>query len=231
LSSPGNGNTYNTFYEYNDNGSIKSLTEKYSSGDQKWDRTYENGGQRIIVTSVLSAAAKDTFELNSDGYIIYWVHQFSNGPGYYYYTYDGNGFLASLTYEYFNTGNPVSIGKYQETYTNTIINGNLTKRIKVSKNIKAGTTSPPETDTWEYDESKPAFLVFNYINYTNLDYIGKGYGNNSKNLPVKSNRNGVMYNYTYVYDAKGRLKEVNGIYVGSGTSYKNQKYIYSYVCD
>lgn len=229
-SSPGNGNTYKYIYEYNGDRSIKSATEKYPTSEYRYDYSYENGGQRIILNSFNSPALKDTFELNSDGYIIFKVFHFVNGPGYFYYTYDGNGFLASATNENFNTGNPRSIGKYQETFTNTIVNGNLTKRVRVYKDIKAGTTNPPETQTWEYDESKSASPLFTAY-FTDFDFVGKGLGKKSKNAAVKSNINGVQYNYTYVSDAKGRLKEVNGIYVGSGTAYTNQKYIYSYLCE
>jgi hypothetical protein len=227
-SSPDNGNTYKISYEYNSTGSIKSVTEKYPASELKWERSYENGGQRVIVTSALNATAKDTFELNSDGYIIYWVHQLSNGPGYFYYTYDGNGFLASVTNENFNTGSRILIGKYQENFTNTIVNGNLAKRIRVYKDIKAGTTNPPETKTWEYDESKSASPLFTAY-FTEFNFTGRGLGKKSKNAAVKSYINGVQYNYTYVSDTKGKLKELNGIYMGSGTAYSNQKYIYTYL--
>ena len=230
-SSPGNGNTLNYVYDYYENGDIKSVTEKYPANEYKYERVYEKNGQRVIVSRVLNSANKDTFELNSDGYVILQVYQFSNGPGYFYYTYDGEGFLASTTYEYFNTGKSTPFNRAQNTYVNTVVNGNLVKRIRVSRNLTNGTTSAPETETWEYDESKAAYPIFDYLNYIRLDFIGKGFGKNSRNLPVKSNSNGAPYNYTYVTDTKGRLSEVNGIYVGSGTSHKNQKYIYTYTCD
>jgi hypothetical protein len=229
LSEFSNGNTNTTIYEYNTDGKVKALTYKYPTSELKTEFTYESGGQLVSATSNNNPAKKDTFKLNSDGYIIYQVFQFSNGPSYHNYTYDSNGFLAAETYEAFTTGNPVSIFKLITTYTNTVINGNLIKRMAITKNAKNGTTQPPVTDTWEYDEGKPASASFN-ASGIGYDHIGNGFGKNSKNLPVKSIKYGDAYNYTYVIDAKGRLKEVNGIYLGSGTnnSFKNT---YTYLCD
>jgi hypothetical protein len=224
-----NGNSINTIYEYNTEERVKSITYKYPTSELKTEFMYENAGQLVSATSNNNPAKKDTFRLNSDGYIIYRVFQFINGPSYHDYTYDGNGFLAAETYEAFTTGNPVSIFKLVTTYTNTIVNGNLVKRIGITRNAKNGTTQPAVTDTWEYDESKPASASFN-TSGLGYDYIGNGSGKKSKNLPAKSINNGEPYNYTYVLDAKGRLKEVNGIYLGSGSS-NSYKYSYTYVCD
>jgi hypothetical protein len=103
----------------------------------------------------------------------------------------------------------------------------VTNACKKDKAPSANCDLPKElSSSHESKSASPLFAAY----FTYFDFVGKGLGKKSKNAAVKSNINGVQYNYTYVSDAKGRLKEVNGIYVGSGTAYTNQKYIYSYLC-
>ena len=228
---PGNGNTYTYLYEYDNTGRVSSQTEKNGSSENKYVFSYENGGLRILKNSFNTPAIKDSVELNSDGYIIYRVFHFTNGPAYYYYTYDGNGFLASETYEYFNTGVTYSFAKEQSVYTNTIGNGNLVKRVRVGKNLKTGVTGATEIQTFEYDESKPAFPELFSANHTGYEFLGKGYGKCSKNAAVKIVRNGSEYNYTYVIDSKGRLSTINGINIGGSSAYGKQQFLYTYACN
>jgi hypothetical protein len=229
--SPGNGNTYSFLYEYDNSGRVTAQTEKAGSSATKYNFTYENNGLRILKNNFNTPLLKDSFELNSDGYIIYRVFHFTNGPASYYYTYDGNGFLASETYEYFNTGATYSFAKEQTVYTNTITNGNLVKRIRVGKNLKTGVSGAAETESFEYDESKTGFPEFISANHSGYEFLGKGYGKCSRNAAVKIKRNGVEFNYTYTTDAKGRLSAINGINIGGSSAYSNQKFLYTYTCN
>ena len=225
-------------YEYNADGTIKAVSGTVSpSYTYQYVYTYENNGRLITEQSTSNAADKTVFELNSDGYISHLDYTISNGIRKDDYTYDANGFLNTITYEYYKTGTTTPYSKIFISYDNTVDNGNRVKTIETYKDVTANKTNPPTTYILEYDVSKPNYMDVStpYADAGLYWHIGKGYQKKSKNLLIKYSSTyatGQKYQFSYTPDNMGRLTEVVITDVsGNPGASNNGKYTYSYKCN
>lgn len=225
-------------YEYNPDGTIKSVSGTVApSYTYKYAYTYGNNGRAITEQNANNPADKTVFELNADGYISHLDYVISNGIRKDNYTYDANGFLNTITYEYYKTGISTPYSKIFISYDNTVDNGNRVKTIETYKDVTANKTNPPTTYILEYDISKPNYtdVPTPYADAGLYWHIGKGYQKKSKNLLIKytsTYATGEKYQFSYTPDSKGRLTEVviTDVSGRPGVS-NNGKYTYSYQCN
>ncbi len=225
-------------YAYNTDGTIKSISGTVDPGfTYQYNYTYENNGKLITEQNANNAADKTVFELNAEGYISHLDYTISNGIRKDSYTYDANGFLNTVTYEYYKTGTVSPYNKIFITYDNTIVDGNRVKTVETYKDVTANKTNPPTTYTLEYDITKP-----NYMDVPQLYsdgglywHVGKGYQKKSKNLLTKyssSYATGQKFQFSYTPDSKGRLSEVIITDVsGNPGASNNGKLTYTYQCN
>jgi hypothetical protein len=225
-------------YEYNSDGTIKAVSGTVApSYIYKYGYTYENNGRLITEQNANNAADKTVFELNGEDYISHLDYAISNGIRKDNYTYDANGFLNTVTYEYYKTGATTPYSKIFISYDNTVVNGNRVKTIETYKDVTANITNPPTTYTFEYDLSKPNYMDIPtpYADAGLYWHIGKGYQKKSKNLLIKYSSTyatGEKYQFSYISDTRGRLTEVDISDVsGRPGASNNGKYTYSYQCN
>lgn len=225
-------------YEYNTDGTMKAVSGTVDpSYTYRYVYTYENSGRLITEQNTNNAADKTVFELNAEGYISHLDYPISNGVRKDNYTYDANGFLSTITYEYYKTGAASPFSKIFISYDNTVDNGNRVKTIETYKDVTANKTNPPVTYLLEYDMSKPNYMDIPtpYADAGLYWYIGKGYQKKSKNLLIKYSSTyatGAKYQFSYTPDNKGRLTEVIITDVsGNPGASNNGKYTYTYPCN
>lgn len=225
-------------YEYNTDGTIKAVSGTASpSYTYKYVYTYENSGRLITEQNANDAADKRVFELNTDGYISHLDYVISNGIRKDNYTYDANGFLNTITYEYYKTGATTPYSKIFISYENTVDNGNRVKTVETYKDVTANITNPPTTYILEYDISKPNYMDVPtpFADAGLYSIIGKGSQKKSKNLLIKyssAHATGEKYQFSYTTDSKGRLTEVVITDVsGRPGASNNGKYTYTYQCN
>ena len=225
-------------YEYNTDGTIKAVSGTVSpSYTYKYVYTYENSGRLITEQNANNAADKTVFELNADGYISHLDYVISNGIRKDNYTYDANGFLNTITYEYYKTSVTTPYSKIFVSYVNTVDNGNRVKTIETYKDVTANKTNPPTTYILEYDISKTNYMDVPtpYEDAGLYWHIGKGYQKKSKNLLIKYSSTyatGQKFQFSYTPDSKGRLSEVTITDVsGNPGASNNGKYTYTYQCN
>jgi hypothetical protein len=225
-------------YEYNADGTIKAVSGTVApSYTYKYVYTYENGGRLITEQNANNAADKTVFELNADGYISHLDYAITNGVRKDNYTYDANGFLNTITYEYYKTGATTPFSKIFISYENTIDNGNRVKTIETYKDVTANKTNPPTVYSFEYDLTKSTYMDVPtpYTDGGLYWYIGKGYQKKSKNLLIKYSSTyaiGQKFQFSYTADSKGRLSEVITTDVsGNPGASNNGKSTYTYQCN
>jgi hypothetical protein len=225
-------------YEYNADGTIKAISGTVApSYTYKYVYTYENSGRLITEQNANNAADKTVFELNADGYISHLDYVITNGIRKDNYTYDANGFLNTITYEYYKTGAVTPFSKIFISYDNTVVNGNRVKTVETYKDVTANKTNPPTTYILEYDLTKPNYMDVPtpYADGGLYWYVGKGYQKKSKNLLIKYSSTyatGQKFQFSYTADSKGRLSEVITTDVsGNPGASNNGKFTYTYQCN
>ena len=183
-----NGNTFQTLYEYNDDGSLKSEDGRPIS--------YEQGGRVISDESATNRVGARYF-LDELGRQVRIVQTFGDGfRAEDDFTHDANGFVLSVTRRGFDAaGAPVPADGRVTTNENTAEAGNLVRR---ASTLRPGNGSPPTTHVLvqEFD--------------TRLETRPNLYGSQdrSANLLVRQIIDGTpMTGFSYVVDSRGRVQE------------------------
>jgi hypothetical protein len=225
-------------YEYNADGTIKAISGTVDpSFTYKYNYIYENNGKLITEQNASNPADKTVFELNADGYISHLDYIINNGIRKDNYTYDTNGFLNTVTQEFYKTGAITPYLKIFISYDNTVVDGNRVKTVETYKDVTANKTNPPTTYTLDYDLTKPNYMDIPtpYADAGLYWHIGKGYQKKSKNLLIKYTSNyatGQKFQFSYTPDSKGRLSEVIITDVsGNPGASNNGKFTYTYQCN
>jgi len=175
---------------------------------------YENNGKKIIDSH------SNIYLLNYNGQVIYWEsppenNQLTKGT----FEYDNNGFMTkSKNYTY----NAADLSNYivflDITYTNTVVNGNLTQVNVWRKYNRAGAPASLTTSSFKYtyDAARP--------NIPDTDYRPYKYAKRSAGLLLSETDGTTTNNYTYKFDAKGRVTQVDKITGGTIETIRTFKY-------
>lgn len=219
----------NLRYEYNAIGKIQSVMREdfpektllaydaegrlINSGTNTY--RYEKEGKKIV------DAYGSIYLINNNNQVIYWEYppqnnQVNKGT----FEYDNNGFMTkSQTYTY----NTADLSNYTVlldiVYTNTVQNGNLIQANAWKKLYRAGLPANLTTSSFRYtyDAARPN-------NIPDTDYRPYKYAKRSAGLLLSETDGTTTNNYTYKFDTKGRVVQVDRIQGGTIETIRTFKY-------
>ena len=211
-----------TTVSYNADGTAKEIVE--DNGNNKYRFDYRNGNQTVLIfaTPGVGPAAgietrSDSIILNSKKFITYRKHYFTDGYTVFINDYDQDGFLIKLDATNYDL-NGVVRNRQTNIYTNTLLDGNLVKKVEKFNN--------GSFNTYEYEYK----LTDAYVNpdYSYYNLISNP-GNQSKNLMVKIRTNGAYtYNITYLFDGNKRVTDIK--HTSLNGSNNEPHYAINYAC-